>query len=487
MPYRVLFCASEAFPLVKTGGLADVAGSLTPELQAHGHDVWLMIPAYRSVLAKIQSAESIATFKINEYQVRLLKTFLPSTQVMTILVDCPELYDRPGTPYHDEHGHDWHDNAQRFAVFSHAIVAVATDQLGLKWQADVLHANDWQTGLALALLDNITPRPALIFTIHNLAYQGVFDRKTFDQLHLPEAFWHYDALEYHGSFSFMKAGLVYADRINAVSPNYAREIQTPAFGHGLDGLLHYRRDKLCGILNGIDNKTWDPSNDHYIDQTYDISTLENKLINKVKLQMHFELPQDADVLVIGTVGRLVDQKGIDLVLTCIPHWINQPIQWIIVGTGDKRLEQAILQLAKKYPKKVGVHIGYDEGLAHRVEAGADVFLMPSRFEPCGLNQMYSQRYGTLPIVSPVGGLFDTVTNYSESATTQLHASGFVMHDTSTASLDSALRQVQHLFKQKLIWNQLQLNAMQKDFSWHNSALAYIELYTKALSHPDVSP
>lgn len=485
MPYRILFCASEAYPLVKTGGLADVAGSLTPELQARGHDVWLIIPAYRSVLAKLQSVEIIAQLTLDELPIRLLKTGLPGTQVVTILVDCPYLYDRPGTPYHDDHGDDWPDNARRFAIFSQVIVAVAQDRLDLHWKADIVHANDWQTGLAIALLRNEAPRPALIFTIHNLAYQGVFDRLTFEQLQLAEAFWHYDALEYHGNFSFIKAGLVYADRINAVSPNYAREIQTAAFGHGLEGLLHYRRDILSGILNGIDTKTWDPSVDPDIDQTYDATTLPKKSINKHKLQSHFGLDSDEDVLLIGTVGRLVDQKGLDLVLACIPDWLDQPVQWVIVGTGDKRLERAILQQTKRHPDKIGVHIGYNEGLAHRVEAGADVFLMPSRFEPCGLNQMYSQRYGTLPIVSPVGGLYDTVTNYTPAATSTHDATGFVMPEISQDALHVTLQRVLTVFQDKSLWRQLQINAMQKDFSWQHSAIAYIELYTSALKTPDV--
>lgn len=481
-PSRILYCASEAYPLIKTGGLADVAGSLVVALQELGHDVQLLLPAYRAVLQKLpKETQPLTDIEILGNTVQLLRSVLPGTKVPVILVHCPTLYDREGTPYHDASGSDWLDNAMRFAVLSHAAALIAQDKLGLNWRADIVHANDWQTGLVPALLHNVPNRPALIFTIHNLAYQGLFDRDTFVELALPEAFWHFEALEYHGGFSFIKGGLIYADRINTVSPNYAKEIQTNAFGHGLEALLQYRSVHLNGILNGIDTTVWNPVTDPEIAHTYDAQHLQYKSVNKTDLQRRYGLPEDNTVMLMGLVSRIADQKGIDLILHSLPHWISNPIQWVILGSGDKVYENLLLELAQRHPHQIGVRIGYDESLAHRIEAGTDVFLMPSRFEPCGLNQLYSQRYGTLPIVSPVGGLFDTVTDVSPTTLQDHTATGFILQDVSIASAANAIERALNLFiNNQPAWRAMQTAAMQKDYSWQRSAVAYTELYAQAL-------
>ncbi len=481
-PSRILYCASEAYPLIKTGGLADVAGSLVVALQELGHDVLLLLPAYRAVLQKIpKDTPALADLEVLGYSIQLLRSVLPGTKVPILLVHCPALYDRDGTPYHDATGSDWPDNAVRFAVFSHVAARIAQDKFGLNWRADVVHANDWQTGLVPALLHNVPNRPALIFTIHNLAYQGIFDRDTFVALALPEIFWHFEALEYHGGFSFIKGGLIYADRINTVSPNYAKEIQTVAFGHGLEALLQFRSPRLNGILNGIDITVWNPVTDPEIAHTYDEQHLQFKAVNKTDLQRRYGLPEDNTVMLMGLVSRIADQKGIDLILHSLPGWIEKPIQWVILGSGDKVYENLLLELAQRHLLQIAVRIGYDETLAHRIEAGVDVFLMPSRFEPCGLNQLYSQRYGTLPIVSPVGGLLDTVTDASPKTLQNNSATGFLLQDVSITSATNAINRALDLFQNnRSAWKTMQQAAMQKDSSWKRSAKAYTELYEQAL-------
>ncbi len=479
--YRILFCASEAYPLIKTGGLADVAGSLPNALHKLKHDVRLVLPAYQSLMASLKTRPKLCyRTQIDDYPVALLQTTLPGTRVSVWLIDCPPLFDRPGNPYHDAQGDPWPDSAQRFALFSQVIVRLANNQFGMDWQPQVVHCNDWQTGLVPALLNEQTVRPATVFTIHNLAYQGVFDRATFEQLKLPERLWHHDQLEYHGDFSFIKGGLLFADRISTVSPNYATEIQIPAFGHGMQGILRHRAARLSGIINGIEERIWNPGTDQLIAQTYNRQQLKKKLANKQALQQHFKLDQQDDVFVMGMVSRLAEQKGIDLLIEILPQLMGQPVQLVILGSGDKAYEKALQDAAEKYPGQMGVHIGYDESLAHLIEAGIDVFLMPSRFEPCGLNQMYSQRYGSLPIVTPVGGLSDTVVDASGENLKQSTATGFVMPEVSAAALLQTIERARQLHLQQAAWLKLQRRAMQADFSWANSAEAYAALYALAL-------
>lgn len=483
--YRILFCTSEAYPLIKTGGLADVAGSLPRALSNLKHDVRMVLPAYQSVLAGLKQRPSLHfQTRIGDYPVGILQSTLPGTRVPLWLVDCPPLFDRPGNPYLDAEGGDWPDNADRFGLFNQVIVRLANNDFGMNWQPQLVHGNDWQTGLAPALLSQQALRPATVFTIHNLAYQGTFDRGAFERLKLPESLWHYEQLEYHGGFAFLKGGLVFADRINTVSPNYAHEIQTPAFGHGLEGLLQHRADRLSGIINGIDERVWNPGTDKRIASTFNRQQIKKKVLNKQALQDHFKLDKQDGVLMLGLISRLAEQKGIDMLLDILPQLMKSNVQLVLLGSGNKEYEQALQLAAKQFAGQLGVHIGYDEDLAHLIEAGIDAFLMPSRFEPCGLNQMYSQRYGSLPIVAPVGGLSDTVTDASEENLKASTASGFVMPEVSAEALLQTIERAVSLYAKSADWVKLQRTAMQQDYSWANSAAAYTELYTSALrDHP----
>ena len=487
-PLKILFVTSEAHPLIKTGGLGDVSGSLPMALKAQRHDVRIMMPAYRDAMRKA-SHLTFAAFDIEGVPntVRLLQGKIPGKAAKLWLVDSPNHFDRPGGPYVDPDGHDWSDNAERFATFARTVTAIALNKAGLNWQPDIVHCNDWQSGLVPALLAQYPKRPATVFTIHNLAYHGHFDSSVFDRLKLPGALWGMNGLEFHGGLSFIKGGLVFSDMINTVSPSYAEEIRTPEFGWGLEGLLNHRGNRLKGILNGVDYKQWSPASDSHIPQRYDEKNLENKLANKRALQQEFNLPTNPKIPLLGLVGRLVEQKGIDLVLDIIDRIAQQDAQLVLIGTGNKRYEQAILDAANRHPRHVAAWIGFSEPLAHLVEAGADMFLMPSRFEPCGLNQIYSLRYGTAPIVRRTGGLADTVVDATERAIQTGEATGFVFDDADPAALATAVGRAIALYRtQPKVWKKLILTGMKQDFSWKSSAKQYLELYSEALKHRDGS-
>ncbi len=474
---KVLYVTSEAWPLIKTGGLGDVGGSLPPALLAEGIDVRLLLPGYPSTLALAGSLKQIADLDLRPFfrpVVRLLEGRLPGTRVKVWLVDCPPAFDRAGNPYHNDDGHSWPDNAQRFALLARAAVVVALGKAGLRWQPDVVHAHDWQTGLVPALLAGESPRPATVFTIHNLAYQGLFPRSTFDTLQLDPKLWSFEALEFHGQMSFIKGGLAFADRLTTVSPNYAREIQTARFGHGLDGLLRWRSNVLYGIRNGIDTRAWDPARDPYLVGHYSAGKPSGKRSNKLALQKEMGLPP-SDQPMLGLVGRLVWQKGIDLVLELLPALARRGVQLVILGSGEQKYEAALRQAAATHAGWMAVRIGYDEGLAHRIEAGSDLFLMPSRFEPCGLNQLYSLRYGTVPIVHRVGGLADTVTDTDEAGADGV-ANGFVFEQELPTALLATIDRALTCYRQPVRWAALQHAGMRGDFSWRRSAAAYAELY-----------
>jgi starch synthase len=478
--HRILFAASEAHPLIKTGGLADVAGSLPRALVNMGHDVRLVVPAYAAILDTDIKTTPVMEVAIDGHNVWLLKATLPGSRVKVWLVDCPEYFDRPGNPYLDGSGEPWPDNAQRFGLFNLVVSLLAKQALSMKWQPDLLHLNDWQTGLVPVLLRQDNNRPATVFTIHNLAYQGVFERADFEALGLDESLWHYQQLEYHGKFSFMKGGILYADRINTVSPGYAGEIKTPAFGCGLEGLLQERGEHLSGIINGIDTRDWNPGTDQYIARKYNRQHLADKQANKTALQHQLGLQVDKRCLLLGMVSRLAHQKGVDLLLDAMPSLMYHNVQVALLGSGDARYERALAAVAANHKGRVAVHIGYSEALAHAIEAGADVFMMPSRFEPCGLNQMYSQRYGTLPLVAPVGGLVDTVVDAAEDTLSGGTATGFVMPSVDAATLVTTVARALDLFHDKTSWQQMQLAAMAQDFSWQHSAVEYEALYARAM-------
>ncbi|HEY7884604.1 MAG TPA: glycogen synthase GlgA [Cellvibrionaceae bacterium] len=486
---KVLFACSEAYPFIKTGGLGDVAGSLPRALTQNGCQVRVLLPAYASVLeiARETGVKNLGEFQVDGELFTLWQTRLPGSRVVVWLVDIPAFSERAGNPYTDATGRDWPDNAQRFYVFCKAAAAIACGELKLHWRADIVHCHDWQSGLIPALLKDRPHSPASVFTIHNLAYRGIFDKATFIQLGLPWHWWHMDAMEFYDQFSFLKGGIAAADAITTVSPSYAEEIQTPAFGCGFEGILQRRSDKLSGIVNGIDTEVWNPGSDPYLVERYNRRTLSRKVANKLALQKYFKLPVDHDIPLLGFIGRLVEQKGVDLIVQALPSLIERhAFQFVALGSGEPHLQQALLELADKFPEQMAIQIGYSEALSHQIEAGSDIFLMPSRFEPCGLNQLYSQRYGTIPVAHYVGGLRDTIVHFSHSeaekismsssAISAMDETGFLFTEATTTNLANALDRALVCFTNKKLWRKLQLNGMGQDFSWATSAAHYMRLY-----------
>jgi len=474
---KILFATSEAHPLIKTGGLADVSGSLPAALGRLKQEVRLVLPAYPAAVANAGALTRVASLALAGVtaSVDVLAGTVPGTSLPLYLIDSPALFDREGGPYSQPDGTDWEDNALRFGVFCRAVTELAMNRAGLDWRPDLVHCNDWQTALVPAFLTREVERPASLFTIHNLAYQGLFSRTDFDALKLPPAWWALDQMEFYGKFSFIKGGLIHADWLNTVSPGYAEEICTPEYGCGLDGLLAGRSDSLSGILNGVDYDVWSPEKDSFIPRPYSAATIELKQENKSALQDAFGLPVDADAVVLGHVGRLVEQKGVDLILKTIPELVHKPVQLVLLGTGQRELENVAEKAGLAYPKKVGTRIGYDESLSHLLEAGSDVFLMPSRFEPCGLNQLYSLRYGTPPVVRHTGGLADSVVDARGGQGT-----GFVFDAISAKALSNAIERALALHRKPIDWSALVQNGMRQDFSWNHSATQYLELYQNAI-------
>ena len=474
---KILFVTSELYPLIKTGGLADVSYSLPEALVNLGHEVIVAIPGYPAVLKGVGTVIKeipLAGVAIPTGTTIYLSS-LPGSKLKLWIVNCPGLFDRPGGPYQNEVKEDWPDNAYRFASFCRAVVELVIHGNSLGWLPDVVHCNDWQSGLVPALLSLQANRPLTIQTIHNLAYQGNFPEEMLAELYLPQAWWSWDRLEFYGKLSFLKAGIVFADKVTTVSPTYAQEILTPEFGCGMDGLLQYYADKLSGILNGIDYQVWNPEIDPLIHAQYNAETLALKANNKLALQQTLGFKKSKSTLMVGVVSRLVHQKGVDLLAESIPKLIQQKIHWVILGSGSAENEQALLALAKTYPDNVSVTIGYDEALAHRIEAAVDIFAMPSRYEPCGLNQIYSLRYGSLPLVTRTGGLADTVVDATEDAIHAGTATGIVLAEPSTAALCEALLRAVALFRRKKVWKAMQKTAMAQDFSGEKSAEAYLAL------------
>ena len=474
---KVLFVTSEVHPLIKTGGLADVSYGLPKALVELSQDVRIIMPNYQAIKTD-QNIHFRCTIRIDNRDVNIQETRLPGSDVIVWLVDYPDYFGRPGNPYLDESGNPWADSAQRFALFCRIAVEVAMDRAYLDWRADVVHCNDWQSGLIPALLTLEHDKPATVFTIHNLAYQGLFPKQVFKEVNIPGQLWNPEVLEFFGMLSFIKGGLACADWITTVSPTYALEIQTPDFGYGLEGLLSHREDTLSGIINGIDLDQWNPETDETITQQYNSTTLDQKQLNKSSLQQRASLPVDQDVAVIGLIGRLVEQKGIDLVIDCLPDLATMPVQFILLGSGDKSYEMRLMNIAHLYPDKISITLGYDEQLAHLIEAGADIFLMPSRFEPCGLNQMYSLRYGTIPIVRKTGGLADSVVDSIPETIKEKSATGIVFNEPTAGALLEAVKRTLLLFDNKKTWKTIQQSAMSQDLSWQHSAKQYLKLYEK---------
>lgn len=461
-----------------------MSASLPPALRATGADVRILIPGYRQVLSALKYKRQIA--RISNIPglgvVRLLSAKMPGSDVPLIVIDYPAFFDREGGPYIDKSGQDWSDNALRFGLLSRIAAILGSEKNPLNWHPDIVHCNDWQSGLAPAYLSFETGRKAAtVMTIHNLAYQGIFPPETVTQLALPPACFNMHGVEYYGNLSFLKAGLFYADHLTTVSPTYAREIQAEALGFGMQGLLSQRASHLTGILNGVDTEHWNPASDAFLPKTYSATRPGEKAASKKALQQYLNLPVSMDTPLIGIVSRITHQKGLDLVLEIVPQLLKEPAQIVILGTGEPKMEKAFKRLADLHPSHFAAVIGFDEGLSHLVEAGSDIFLMPSRFEPCGLNQMYSMLYGTPPIVNATGGLADTVTDCNAASLKDGSATGFVLTELTPENLLLTTKRAIATYHDKKTWHRLQLNGMRRDFGWDKSAEAYLALYSKLVS------
>lgn len=491
---RVLFVTSEVHPLVRTGGLADVSASLPEALGHIGYDINILLPGYPEALKLTRDTGALhkARLWVDSYDVNLWQTRLPGTAVTLWVVDCAQLFGRRGNPYTNSKGQPWKDNARRFQLFAKVGAKIALGKAGLSWTPELVHCNDWQSALLPIYLELIPDRPSTVFTIHNLASQGLFPRDTFRNLGLPEHLWSYDLLEFKGQLAFIKGGLVFSDRITTVSPAYAEEIQHPEFGCGLENLLHQRRHELAGILNGIDTRTWNPENDPHIPHHFGSEDIKSKRLCRFQLQRDLGLEQTESPL-FCFVGRLVERKGLDWLLDILPALFRRGCKLALLGdesshrepgtqesgSEERKYEGELAKLARQWPLRLSVTFEYDEGLAHRITAGSDMLLMPSRFEPCGLNQLYSLRYGTVPIVHQVGGLRDTVFDASDSSSKRPNGFCFDIPDASAflATIERALR----FYENRRAWRRLQENAMTGDYSWNHSARLYSDLYQNILA------
>ena len=479
---KILIASSEAYPYSKTGGLADMVGALAKTLAHLGHQVGLVTPLYSGIRERFPQLKQIdlpLDFPLGPTRVQGEVWSLETTDGLTIyFVDQPAFYQRP-TLYQIQ-GVDYPDNAERFIFFSKAVAHLA---LQLPWKPELTHLNDWQCALAALLIEHQRKLPGwgnaprTCMTIHNLAYQGLFPPSQFALANLPWDYFKPEGVEFYGQLNCLKAGIAYADILTTVSPRYAREIMTEEFGCGLDGLLRDRQSSLLGILNGVDYAEWKTINNPFLKHSYSADQLEGKAANKLELQKEFGLPVQADVPLFGSIGRLVEQKGVDIMLGALEEMLSANIQFILLGSGAPIFQKAYQQLANRFPSQVAVRIGWDEGLSHRIEAGCDFFLMPSRFEPCGLNQMYSLRYGTIPIVRITGGLDDTVVDVAEDPA---HANGIKFSQYSARALARSIRKALALFQERDLLTHFRRNAMAADFSWDRTAGEYLKVYQKAL-------
>lgn len=481
---RICMLTAEAFPYAKTGGLADVLAGLPEALAALGVEVTVLLPGYRSALRAAGAVERLGRVRapVSSRLVPADVVRVPGARVPTLMLVAPRYFDREGL--YGEGGIDYPDNAERFTFFCRAALEWLR---GLGTPPDVLHCHDWQAALAPALLRAgaaLYPelrRVRLVQTIHNLAYQGGFSAADWHLLNLDTRYFSSDWLEFWGDMNFLKAGLVFADAITTVSPRYAREIQTPEFGEGLDGVLRARAGRLRGILNGIDYRVWSPDSDPALPARYDADDLAGKAICKADLQASLGLRTDRDAALAAIVSRLAWQKGIDVALDALPSALEESgMQLAVLGSGDHWLESRLHALAERFPDRVAVRTGMDEPLAHRLIAGADLFLMPSRYEPCGLSQMYSLRYGTAPVVHATGGLYDTVAEF-DAATGD--GTGFRFAPCAPEGMREALRRALRLRGDHAAWMRLQRNGMAENFSWERSARAYRHVYSTLLAAP----
>jgi starch synthase len=483
---RIVEIASEVHPFVKSGGLADVSGALPVEFAAAGHAVDVFLPGYPGVLRGPWSPgppELALVVPVSHWtrEIRVLPVRLPGTAVRWHVLDCPPLFDRDGL--YDSPWGAYADNGERFAVLARAALA-ATEALG-GGPVDIVHAHDWQAALAPVYLRTLfSGRPAFagtrsVLTLHNVAYQGRFGPDVMTVVGLDASHVNPDELELHGWVSYLKGGAAFADALTTVSPRYAREIQTAELGEGLDGLLRYRARGLHGILNGIDVGAWDPAKDPHLPARYDAGDLSGKAACKRHIQWRFGLPERAETPLLAFIGRLAEQKGIDLLAGALPDLLaHRDVQVLLLGTGSPAYHGFFTDLRGRFPRQVGIFLGFDEGLAHRIEAGADVFLMPSRYEPCGLNQMYSLRYGTIPIVRATGGLLDTISGIEAGGES---GNGFIFGEYSSNALLDAVRRAVDFYRDKNALRKVRKRIMREDHSWRRSAEEYCALYERARS------
>ncbi|MDM0044848.1 glycogen synthase GlgA [Variovorax dokdonensis] len=488
---RILQVSAELFPLLKTGGLADVTGALPTALQAAGHDVRALLPGFPAIVAGVRDSAPQAEFDTPwGERVRLQRGRIPGSapgvpDLPTYWIDAPRLYDRPGNPYEDEHRQPYGDNHLRFALLGWAAARLAHG-MDAKWQPQVVHAHDWHAALAPTYLACVPqpaglPRAATVYTVHNLAYQGLFAPWHLQELGLPPAAFHMNGLEYHGQISFMKGGLCFADRITTVSPTYAREIQTPEQGFGLDGVLRSRAHVLSGILNGVDDRVWNPATDTLLGARFDRKKMPGKARCKAALQAELGLTEQADAPLFILVSRLTEQKGLPLVLEGLDAIVGQGGQLALLGSGDGWLEAAFRERAAASPAQVSVTLGYSEALAHRLFGGGDVTLVPSLFEPCGLTQMYGLKYGSLPLVHRVGGLADTVVDSSLENIADGTATGFVFDRFDGEAFARAVRRAIALFRRPTDWRAVRAAAMNRPADWGLAANQYVSVYEQALA------
>jgi starch synthase len=502
---KVLFVASECVPFVKTGGLADVAGALPGALAAldipGGIEVRVLLPAYPAVKAALpKNAKTVVLGKTAKDkgpgenlwggQARLLAAKAPKGKLGgfdVIALDAPQLFDRPGNPYLGPDGKDWPDNHLRYGALARAAARIALEGIG-GWRPDVVHCHDWQAGLVPAYLKlgasgkdpSGKGAPPCVLTIHNIAFQGLFPRSTMAALGLPESGFTHEGFEFFGQVGFLKAGLTYADRITTVSPTYAQELTTPAFGMGLEGVIAQRRAELSGILNGIDLELWNPESDASLAAPYTAASPGAKTKNRTALAERFRLDPKMKGPLFCVVSRLTRQKGLDLLLEALPHLLWRGAGLALLGAGDGDLESGFAAAARDNPGRVGVVVGYDEPLSHLMQGGADAILVPSRFEPCGLTQLYGLRYGTLPVVAHTGGLADTVIDANAAALQAGVATGFQFAPVTTAALIEAIDRCCDAFADKKTWRAMMRRAMKHPVGWQTSAMAYARVYSEVL-------
>jgi starch synthase len=487
-PLNLLMVSSEAVPYAKTGGLADVAGALPLELAKLGHDVILLLPHYRCVSESGRSLRSVCQIQVPtpqgpvdaliEEDLMMVGEGDRWVRVWTIRNEA--FFDRPGL--YQDRGIDYPDNLDRFSFFCRATIeAMAYLRIARRWNTHILHLHDWQTALCAVYLKTVDRgRPEVqgartVLTLHNVGYQGLFPGAQFEKTGLPPSLFSPAGLEYYGMVNVLKGGIVFADYVTTVSPTYAREIFTPEFGFGLEGVLRDRADNLLGILNGIDIDRWNPETDSYLSANYSVIDRSGKLLCKQALQREFHLPESSAPL-LGVIARLTSQKGLDLVAAIIPKLLTMDLQLVVLGTGEPELEARFTMLQAQYPDRIGLRLGFDEGLAHRIEGGADIFVMPSRYEPCGLSQLYSLRYGTVPIVRKTGGLADTVLPLPVQARWDAQATGFHVEADTTGALLAVLHRAVAVYQDRSIWDELVKAGMTTDVSWARSANAYDRLF-----------